>query len=525
VGLPGALILLGICLVLGTLAFLEHARQKAFLDGLPQVPDLSITTEAFRKRLAEANDDIAKTFKADGLSQQLGLKVGELGRVYQANHYYDQAVPCYQLAGKLDPQNPHWPYLLASVHQERGATKSVVPLLARAIDLAPTYSPAVLKLADSHFKSRKISLAQSYYARRLNLLPGDPYALLGLARIAIDESQWKTAQKYLEETIASHPEFGAAQRLLATVHSHFGRSKEAQEALDRAEACIRFRPAPDPWVDGLSDLCLDFEQLLVLGSKALTDLDVDKALKLFTKAKDLDPNNPKAYLALGRLWFMAGKKDQARVNFIKAIDLDPKSDEAYFQLGLILRSDGNLEEAESMFLKALDFHPNNPNVYNNLGVTLLEQQEFLHAIKYLEKALEIYPEHINARFNLAMSLWGSGKTREAIEQYNLILAIKPNLDNAANALAWILATDKDNEIRNGREAVRWATVACSGKGQDNPEYLDTLAAAYAEAGQFGLAVQTAQRSIDLSRLAKDEDLAKEVSQRLELYRSKKAYRK
>jgi tetratricopeptide (TPR) repeat protein len=122
-----------------------------------------------------------------------------------------------------------------------------------------------------------------------------------------------------------------------------------------------------------------------------------------------------------------------------------------------------------------------------------------------------------------MSLWGLGKTREAVEQYRLILQMKPNWVAAANSLAWILATDKDKEIRNGDEAVKWALVACKGTGRENPEYLDTLAAAYAESGQFGQAIQTVKESIELARSAKDEDLVQELANRLEIYKSKKAF--
>ncbi len=520
---PFALTLIGVFLVLGIWQFMEHGRRDAALDRLPGKPDLSSKTELLRKEIIKRDQEIRQTLNSYGLSQQFGYRCGELGKLYQANHYYDHAVPCYQLAMEYDPKDPKWPYLLAFVHQERGETESVVPLLERAIDLAPRYSPAILKLGDNRFKSGKLELAKPYYERRLDLVPEDPYAYLGLARIALKESKWESSQDYLEKAIDSNPNFGAAHRLLAAVHEHFDRTNEKQQALDRAAKCTRFRPAPDPWIDALNDQCYDVEQLLVLGAKALTELNIEKALNFFTRSKDLNPENPKAHLALGRLWFMVSQREKAGEYFRKAIELDPKSDEAYFQLGLILRSEGKLRHAERMFLKALNFHPNNPNVHNNLGVTLLEQQKFRQAIKYLKQALESYPEHNNARYNLAMSLWGLGKIPEAVEQYKQILEMKPNWATAANSLAWILATGRNEDNRDGKEAIRWAMVACKGEGRKNPEYLDTLAAAYAEAGRFEQAVRTAKKSIELARSAGDENLAQEVEHRLGLYRSNKAF--
>jgi len=520
---PLALTLIGVFLVLGIWRFMEHERRDAALDRLPGKPDLSSKTELLRKEIIKRDQEIRQALDSYGLSQQFGDRCGELGKLYQANHFYDQAIPCYQLAIELDPKNPKWPYFLASVHQERGEGQSVVPSLEKTITLAPSYSPAALKLADNHFKSGKLGLAKPQYRRRLDLEPRDPYAYLGLARIALKESKWENSQDYLEKAIDSNPNFGAAHRLLAAVHEHFDRTNEKQQALDRAAKCTRFRPAPDPWIDALNHQCYDVEQLLVLGAKALTDLNIEKALDFFTRSKDLNPKNPKAHLALGRLFFIVSQREKASEYFQKAIELDPKSDEAFFQLGVILKSEGKLKESEQMLLKALDFLPDNPNIYNNLGVTLLEQQEFEHAVKYLKQALEIYPEHINARYNLAMSLWGLGKVPEAIEQYKQILETKPNWATAANSLAWILATDRNEDIRNGKEAIRWAMVACKGEGRKNPEYLDTLAGAYAEAGRFEQAVQTAEKSIELARSSEDENLAQEVEQRLGLYRSKKAF--
>ena len=521
--LPLVLAVLTILIVVGTRGVMDRARRNTLVERLPKISELSFNTEVLKKNVAQANEALRRTLGGGNPKRAFGQKAGQLGELYQANHFYDQAVSCYQMAMEFDKENPRWTYYLAFVKQEKGENESVLNLLETTIALAPRYAPAILKLADSHFKTGKTHEAKAYYKRRLNLLPGDPYALLGLARIALDASQWERAQTYLEEAIKTNPEFGPAHRLIASVHDHFGRYGDMKQSLDRAAQCTRFRPAPDPWIDSLNDLCYDVEQLLVLGSKAITELDIEKASKFFGRAKDLDPENPQVYLALGRLCFMVGQREQARGFFEKTIDLDPKSDEAYFQLGLILRREGKLKEAKQMFLRALDFHLNNPNVYNNLGVTLLEQRKFREAVEALNKALEIYPEHINARYNLGLALWSLGKTEHAVQEYRHILGLKPNWAIPANSLAWILATDRNKKLRNGIEAVQWALIACKNDGRKNPEYLDTLAAAYAEAGRFEEAVRTARKSLNLARSAGDADLVEEVEKRLLLYKAEKAF--
>ena len=519
------LVMLAMCLALGTSIFIRHAHRSSALARLPEVPDLTRNTKALKEKVIGADRVVRETLQTSGPDAQFGRKTGDLGKLYQGNYYYDQALLCYKLAMELDSKNPNWPYLLASVLQERGENESARGLLERTIDLAPDYSPAWLKLADSYFKTGNTEKARAYYESRLTLLPGDPYALLGLARIALERSEWETAQAYLQRAIEKDPSFGDAYRLLATVHEHFGRLEELNLALDRAAHCPPFRQAPDPWTDALADLCYETEQLLVLGSKALTRVDMDAALnKFYRRAMELDPKNPKVHLATGKAMLMIGQTKDARGFFQKTIELDPKSDEAYFLWGVVLQIEKKLEEAEQMFLKALDLQPENANVLNNLGVALLEQKRFQEAIKYLNKALDIDPEHISARYNLGMSFWGMGRTRDAIEQYRHVLRLKPEWATAASSLAWILATDKNEDNRNGEEAVRWARVACAGEGRNNPEYLDTLAAGYAEAGDFVKAVTTAEQSLTLAQAKGDRSLSNDVLQRLQLYRSGKAFR-
>ncbi|MBW1772609.1 MAG: tetratricopeptide repeat protein [Deltaproteobacteria bacterium] len=502
---------------------MDRARYNAALDNLPKAPDLSGKNATLTREITKANQEIVRSLNVGTKGSELGRKVGELGRLYQANHFYDQAITCYELAMEEEPEKPHWPYLLAFVRQERGESESILNLLEKTLSLAPAYSPAVLRMADIHFKNGDTNQARVFYEKRLKLQQGDPHALLGLARIAVKHSQWKIARTRLQEAVRLNPEFGNAHRLLAAVYEHDGNEEKMRDSLGRASKCTRFRPAADPWVEDLNARCYDVDQLLVLGSKAIAKLDIEKASRFFGRAKELDPENPQVHMALGRLYFMVGQREQARVFFEKAIDLDPKSDEAYFQLGVILRREGKLKEAKQMFLLALDFHPDNPNVHNNLGVTLLELRKFREAVEALNKALEIYPEHINARYNLGLALWSLGKTEPAVQEYRKILSVKPNWAIPANSLAWILATDRNKKLRNGIEAVQWALIACKNDGRKNPEYLDTLAAAYAEAGRFQEAVRTARKSLNLARSAGDVDLAEEVEKRLLLYKAEKPF--
>jgi len=112
-----------------------------------------------------------------------------------------------------------------------------------------------------------------------------------------------------------------------------------------------------------------------------------------------------------------------------------------------------------------------------------------------------------------MALWASGDSRADVKQYQHVLNMKPTWRVPANSLAWILATDRDESIRNGEKAITWARVACKGKGVYHPEFLDTLAAAFARAGRFKEAEQTALQAATLVRQSGHKGLAKKIEQR------------
>ena len=95
---------------------------------------------------------------------------------------------------------------------------------------------------------------------------------------------------------------------------------------------------------------------------------------------------------------------------------------------------------------------------------------------------------------------------------------------ALNNLAWILAANSSDALRNGAEAVRLAERACELSEHREPVLLGTLAAAYAEAGRFGEAVKTAEKACDLATAGDLKDVAAKNTELLELYRAGKPYR-
>jgi hypothetical protein len=92
-----------------------------------------------------------------------------------------------------------------------------------------------------------------------------------------------------------------------------------------------------------------------------------------------------------------------------------------------------------------------------------------------------------------------------------------------NNLAWILATCPIAALRNGDEAVQLAAHACK-LTRDTPVYMGTLAAAYAEAGDFSKALTTAQEARSAAEQKGEKDLALKNGELDEMYSRQQAYR-
>jgi tetratricopeptide (TPR) repeat protein len=106
---------------------------------------------------------------------------------------------------------------------------------------------------------------------------------------------------------------------------------------------------------------------------------------------------------------------------------------------------------------------------------------------------------------------------EAIVHYQQAVQIKPDYAQALNNLAWMLATAPQASLRNGNQAVELARQANQLAGGANPFALHTLAAAYAETGRFGDAIETGRKAMELTRAAGQSGLSKQISGELELY--------
>ncbi|MFA5252008.1 MAG: tetratricopeptide repeat protein, partial [Phycisphaerae bacterium] len=128
-----------------------------------------------------------------------------------------------------------------------------------------------------------------------------------------------------------------------------------------------------------------------------------------------------------------------------------------------------------------------------------------------------------SHYYLGQVLVQSGKIDEAITHFEDALRQKPDWIEPMNNLAWLLAVSKETTIHNPTKAVGVAWRACELTNYRRPDLLDTLAAAYAAAGDFSKAVETAEKALGLCQSPGLNSLKKEIESRLVLYKAGKPY--
>ena len=112
----------------------------------------------------------------------------------------------------------------------------------------------------------------------------------------------------------------------------------------------------------------------------------------------------------------------------------------------------------------------------------------------------------------------------AIERFEIAVKLDPSRPLPLNDLARALATHPDRAMRDGKRAIALAAQASELLQHGDPEVLDTLACAYAEAGDFGRAIKTADIALSLARSTGANRLARALEQHKRLFESETPYR-
>lgn len=285
---------------------------------------------------------------------------------------------------------------------------------------------------------------------------------------------------------------------------------------------------------------------------------IQEGVEHYRKANQLDPNSPDPYDQLGVVLARSGRYQEAIPYFQQALRLNPEdataltnlsgalaltgtrldeavrygekllannpdSPQVYVNLAIALTKLGRFDEAIQHLQKAAELSPDNASIQNNLGAALAQRGRINEAIPHFEQALKIAPDFAEGHYNMGVLYAYVGRTAEAVNEWRTLLKLNPDHAAGLNRLAQVLASSPDASLRSGAEAVQLAAHAVQLTGGNDAAMLDTLAAAYAEAGRFADAVSTAKRALDAANAAGNSALAASITAKMGSYEAGKAW--
>lgn len=300
-------------------------------------------------------------------------------------------------------------------------------------------------------------------------------------------------------------------------------------------------------------------RLALLYSQFLSDAGrPDEARSWAEHALKLAPDDARCLGQLAMAQRSAGDDAPAILLLRRALAVNPLSTKIHQELALALAATGQAADALAVARAGLATAPANRLLHRITGAVCLELNQPDEAAQHLQWALDFGEDKVVTRLLLASARLQLQQPGQAVTQLTEILRQQPDHAEALallaaaesargqfaaavthltaavklapqsaawwNNLAWLRATCRVADLRDGAEAVRCAREACRLTEEKEPQYLGTLAAAYAEDGKFAEAVATCRRAIALAEAVTNQPVASRNRELLQLYLEGKPYR-
>jgi Flp pilus assembly protein TadD len=499
--------------------------------SLPQMP-ANIAEKLVAEKIAAADAAVREQPNSADL-------MGRLCIVYDIHHFSGRALDCYETASQLDPKEWRWPYFSGIVLREtdQGAA---LEKFARAAELQPEHAPLQLYLGFGHLLEENIELAEKHYTRALELDPVSINARIGLAQVALAGRDAERATEILEQAATLAPHEAAVHHHLSHVYGLRGDAASAERERRLADSApVKMQPGEmasfaDPprdevtLRDGVSSswllansqhhraagrvqdargalealLAADPESvpgLLAYARMAVAAGDLPRAHAMIQRAVELAPGDATTHAELGTVLARGNQGPQAIAAYRRALEIDPNLPEVHSNLATLLFQAGQTEEGADMMRSAADSFPGRSDVQHNLANLLLLTGEPDEAIEAFHRGLALAPSNVEMRTGMALALWELKRFGEAIDTYRDAYRLNPGNPSTARDYAWALAVCPQADLRDGSQSLQLANQLNQQMQGSDPRFLELLAVAQAETGDYTRAVATMDKALAIVR--------------------------
>ncbi|MBI5763814.1 MAG: sulfatase-like hydrolase/transferase [Planctomycetes bacterium] len=390
-----------------------------------------------------------------------------------ANRHED-ALPLLEDAARKSPKSFMIHYTLGATYLHLHRLDEAFASLERGLKLETKYPPLFVSMGDAKMEGNKPQEALQHYT----------------ASLATDDANPAVYYK------------------IALCHKRMQREDKAIEALKKA---VSLRP--------------DYaEALYELGYIHAEAGKFDESVKYYRDAVKVAKDDASTHYNLALALLRSGKLPDAEHELREAVKLKDDYGDAWVNLGICLGMQGRFADALVPLQRAAAIPASSAEGYFNLGVTYQKMDNVDQAAVYYEKAFEYKPGHLAATESLARLYIKHRRLSDAIRVLRAGVAASPDNLKFTNMLAEMLSTAQDERLRDGATALRLILPACEASQFKVPGLLATLAAAYAETGDFDKAVDFATKALQGAESANQQAVVEFVRPQLEQFQKKQPYR-
>jgi len=335
----------------------------------------------------------------------------------------------------------------------------------------------------------------------------------GLVKQAGSEAkldQYDAAIRHLSAALQMKPETTTAAAIHSWRADTYIQKGELNKAMSDANESIRLNPR---YFGGYLERGIIYRQTG----------NLDKAIGDYDTTTRLNPNFARAYYDRAIACGLKGNHKHAIRDNTEAIRLNPNDTDFYYNRGVDYQAIGSLDKALADYNEAIRRAPKDLKKYCGRADVFEDMGQLAKASADFDQVMRLNPKAASDYVFRGYAHFAKGKYKAAAIDFENAARLSPKDYDALVSLAWFQATCPEDSLRNGKEALEKSLRACELSGWRSGGAADTLAAAYAETGDFDRAVKYQMQAIGMSGVY--GPTRKKLQERLELYRQHKPYRK
>lgn len=290
---------------------------------------------------------------------------------------WDEAGELYRKALKIDPDHDASMYELARIYKRQGRIDDAILLVEKAVQLNPKNEWYYLLLADLYRQNRQYDKVAEVFKNLITVFPEKIDYRYDLAGIYTVTGEYKDAiQQYddIESIIGVTEDVSLKKRNL------WNKLGKPKKAMDEVEALVKANPYNTRYLQILAEFYVNNE-------------DYDKALDMYNKVVELDPNDPYIHISLSDLYRKKGNAEKAheelKLGFANPdLDLDAKIQIliTYYTFDQLFNE--KKEQALELAKILYDTHPGDPRAMSLYGDLLYRSDQPEKAHEVITKVLE-----------------------------------------------------------------------------------------------------------------------------------------